>query len=66
MGEGPPWEEGQPTYFPYPYDCRKFIECTNGVPIVHNCAPLTVWDQSLLTCNHESVTSCVIVTTETP
>ncbi|XP_021959337.1 mucin-17 [Folsomia candida] len=59
----PPWEEGVPTYHPYPYDCRKFIECTNGDAVVQCCAPGTVWDQDLLVCNHEGVTPCVIVTT---
>ncbi|XP_021959384.1 uncharacterized protein LOC110855275 isoform X2 [Folsomia candida] len=63
--ECPPWE-GVPTYWPYPYDCRKFIECSNGEAIVHSCPPFTVWDQALFVCNHESVTPCLIVTTETP
>ncbi|OXA48550.1 Endochitinase [Folsomia candida] len=61
----PPWEEGVPTYLPYPYDCRKFIECSNGVPYVQCCAPSTVWDQGLSVCNHEAFTPCVIVTTTT-
>ncbi|XP_035701673.1 salivary glue protein Sgs-3-like [Folsomia candida] len=60
MVDCPPWEDGAPTY---PYNCRKFIVCTNGNPIVPCCPPFTVWDQNLLVCNHESVTPCVIVTT---
>ncbi|OXA46836.1 Salivary glue protein Sgs-3 [Folsomia candida] len=59
----PSWEEGVPTYLPFPYDCRKFIVCTNGYPIVQCCPPSTVWNQDLLVCDHESWTPCVIVTT---
>ncbi|OXA47795.1 hypothetical protein Fcan01_17085 [Folsomia candida] len=62
----PSWEDGIPTYLPFPYDCRKFVVCTNGYPIVYDCPPFTVWDQDLLTCNHEGITPCVIVTTESP
>lgn len=62
----PTWEEGMPTYFPYPHDCRKFIVCTNGHPILQCCAPGTVWDNDASICNHESVTPCVTVTTPGP
>ncbi|XP_035701257.1 integumentary mucin C.1-like, partial [Folsomia candida] len=59
----PQWEGGIPTYHPFAYDCRKFIQCTNGYPVVHCCAPGTVWDQGLHTCNHAANSPCVIVTT---
>lgn len=62
----PGWEEGTPTYWPFPYDCRRFIECTNGFAKVQCCPTGTVWDQDLTVCNHESFTPCMTVTTGAP
>ncbi|XP_035711097.1 integumentary mucin C.1-like [Folsomia candida] len=61
----PKWEP-LPTYHPYPYDCKKFLECSNGVAVGQCCSPGTVWDQSMLVCNHEGSTPCVIFTTPPP
>jgi hypothetical protein len=38
------------TYFPYPPDCTKFYQCTNGFAQLMPCAPATMWSQALLTC----------------
>ncbi|XP_042234427.1 peritrophin-1-like isoform X2 [Homarus americanus] len=46
-------------YFQHPTDCRKFIQCAAYGPQEMPCAPGTVWDQNLLTCNHENSTQCV-------
>ena len=51
-------------YYPHPTDCTKFIQCTPYGPQEMPCAAGTRWDQSLLTCNHESVTECVTGTYE--
>ncbi|CAL8097357.1 unnamed protein product [Orchesella dallaii] len=61
--ECPGHEDGLPTYFPYPYDCSKYFECTNGAARCIQCAVGTVWDQDLLVCNHEASTPCNIITT---
>ncbi|KAF2356445.1 Chitin binding domain, partial [Trinorchestia longiramus] len=46
-------------YYPHPTDCAKFIQCAPYGPQEMPCAPGTVWDQRLLTCNHEYATECV-------
>ncbi|XP_018026015.1 hornerin isoform X2 [Hyalella azteca] len=46
-------------YYPHPTDCTKFIQCTPYGPQEMPCGAGTRWDQSILTCNHESVTQCV-------
>lgn len=51
-----------PSYFPFPYDCKKFIICTNGVPVVECCPEGTVWNQNLEVCDHDI--ECVILTTQ--
>lgn len=35
--------EGIPTYLPYPYDCTRFIVCTNGEPEAECCPVGTRW-----------------------
>ncbi|XP_069997704.1 mucin-5AC [Penaeus vannamei] len=50
----------QGQYHPHPSDCHMFIQCTPYGPQEMPCAPGTVWDQDLLTCNHEATTPCVI------
>ncbi|CAL8092057.1 unnamed protein product [Orchesella dallaii] len=59
----PPDGTGDATYFPFPYDCTKYFECTNGDARCIQCPVETVWDQDLLTCNHESSSACVTATT---
>ncbi|XP_042234429.1 uncharacterized protein PB18E9.04c-like [Homarus americanus] len=46
-------------YFQHPTDCHKFIQCAPYGPQEMPCAPGTVWDQNLLTCNHQHSTQCV-------
>lgn len=46
-------------YFQHPTDCRKFIQCAPYGPQEMPCAAGTVWDQNMLTCNHEQSTACV-------
>merc|ERR1712212_379155 len=46
-------------YWPHPTDCHMFIQCAPYGPQEMPCAPGTVWDQSILTCNHQATTPCV-------
>jgi hypothetical protein len=39
-------------YVPYPGDCFKFIQCSNGFEIVHKCPANLVFDSSLNVCNY--------------
>ncbi|XP_042889196.1 balbiani ring protein 3-like isoform X1 [Penaeus japonicus] len=46
-------------YWQHPSDCRKFIQCAPYGPQEMPCGEGTVWDQNLLTCNHEWATQCL-------
>ncbi|XP_063861437.1 mucin-2-like [Scylla paramamosain] len=50
---------GGQQYFPHPTDCRKFIQCAPYGPQEMPCAEGTIWNQWLLTCDHEDITPCV-------
>jgi len=58
----PPHEE-DPTFMPYPYDCRKYFQCSNGQAICMQCAAGTVWNQNLRVCDDETQYPCDIITT---
>merc|ERR1712002_590477 len=45
-------------YLQHPSDCTKFIQCAPTGPEVHSCPRTTIWDQTLLTCNHDSSIAC--------
>ena len=46
-------------YLQHPTDCTKFIQCAPYGPQEMSCSAGTRWDQTILTCNHESATECV-------
>ncbi|XP_063611351.1 uncharacterized protein LOC134785035 [Penaeus indicus] len=46
-------------YWQHPSDCRKFIQCAPYGPQEMPCGKGTVWDQNLLTCNHEWAIQCL-------
>ncbi|XP_047472859.1 uncharacterized protein LOC125027766 [Penaeus chinensis] len=46
-------------YWQHPTDCHKFIQCAPYGPQEMPCGEGTVWDQNLLTCNHEWATQCL-------
>ena len=43
---------------PHYTDCSKFINCNNGIEIVMDCAPGTLFDVKSNICNHPYVTTC--------
>ncbi|KAG0700419.1 Peritrophin-1 [Chionoecetes opilio] len=49
---------GGQQYFPHPTNCRMFIQCAPYGPQPMPCGNDTIWDQRLLTCNHEDITPC--------
>jgi len=61
-GDCPSWEP-EVTYYPYPYDCRKYFQCSNGEAICMKCDNVTVWNQVKHVCDMEVDIGCVIVTT---
>ena len=44
---------------PYPYDCRKFYECRDGIATVVACDFHFVFDPSWNWCNDPSLVNCV-------
>ncbi|CAH1175825.1 unnamed protein product [Phaedon cochleariae] len=51
-------DSGSAVFYPYPYDCAKFYECAQGKKILKDCAPGTLWDVTLNTCNDEYRVTC--------
>ena len=47
------------TYFAHLTDCKKFIQCDNGYPVVKDCAAGTAWSNPITTCDFiANVPSC--------
>ncbi|XP_056641952.1 probable chitinase 10 [Diorhabda sublineata] len=46
-------------YFPYPYDCSKYYECSNGKAMLMDCPPGEVWNNEVQTCDWPYNTDCV-------
>ena len=46
-------------YHRHPTNCAWFIQCAPYGPQEMPCGPGTIWDQDILTCNHESITKCI-------
>ncbi|XP_065562656.1 peritrophin-1-like [Artemia franciscana] len=50
--ECPEVDGDYPVYFPYPGDCERFIQCTNGWENYFNCPSGLVFDTNLNVCNY--------------
>lgn len=37
--------------YPHPYDCRKFLMCTNGKTHIQDCGPGTAWNRAMEVCD---------------
>ena len=48
-----------PMYLPYPKDCSKFCQCSNGVAYEHDCPPGLYFDDNLDVCNYPDKVSSV-------
>ncbi|XP_075162252.1 tequila isoform X2 [Haematobia irritans] len=44
--------------YPHPYDCTKFVMCTNGVAHVQSCGPGTAWDKVMEVCDFKEKVNC--------
>ncbi|ESP00986.1 hypothetical protein LOTGIDRAFT_140112 [Lottia gigantea] len=45
-------------FYPDSNDCAYYYLCSGGIPHHIMCPTGTLWDQSVLTCNHASVAEC--------
>lgn len=52
-------EEGDPIFFPDPYNCSCYYECSiEGVPIHQNCPPGLEWSQEKHVCDWPINANC--------
>lgn len=51
----PPQSNGR---YAHPYDCTKFIMCSNGIPHVQNCGPGTAWNKAMEVCDFKDKVDC--------
>ncbi|CAL4121813.1 unnamed protein product [Meganyctiphanes norvegica] len=51
------WPHGQ-QYWPHPYNCHMFIQCSSSGPQEMICPQGTAWSQYILTCDHKHNTDC--------
>ncbi|CAH1098827.1 unnamed protein product [Psylliodes chrysocephalus] len=54
------------TYYPYPYDCSKFYECSNGKPVIMQCKDDLVWNNAIKTCDRTYNVDCCKCLSITP
>lgn len=50
-------------YFPYIYDCSKYYECSNGVPVLMDCPKGEFWNIKLNNCDWPQNVDCSYVVT---
>jgi len=51
------WGWGNGNFY-HPYDCSKYIQCSNGVTQVMQCPAGLFWDVSLKTCSANAINAC--------
>jgi len=51
-----PWDV--PEYHANPYDCKSFYQCSNGVPYLHRCPSILVFNPNLNVCDWPSNYQC--------
>ncbi|XP_039962936.1 uncharacterized protein LOC120776390 isoform X3 [Bactrocera tryoni] len=50
--------EGATGIYPHPSDCRKFLNCDNGITNIQDCGPGTAWNAKLETCDFIKNVDC--------
>ncbi|XP_054086294.1 uncharacterized protein LOC105212916 isoform X2 [Zeugodacus cucurbitae] len=50
--------EGATGLYPHPLDCRKFLNCANGITNIQDCGPGTAWNAKLETCDFIKNVDC--------
>ncbi|XP_005178873.1 uncharacterized protein LOC101896627 isoform X4 [Musca domestica] len=45
--------------YPHPYDCTKFLQCSNGITYIQDCGPGTGFDSNLKVCDYKEKIHCV-------
>ncbi|XP_065361312.1 uncharacterized protein LOC135954976 isoform X3 [Calliphora vicina] len=51
----PPGASGR---LPHPYDCTKFLMCSNGETHVQDCGPGTAWNKAMEVCDFKDKVDC--------
>ncbi|XP_068207718.1 uncharacterized protein [Palaemon carinicauda] len=54
----PALDPATPVYYPDPYDCSSYCECSDGIAWKFYCAPPTLYDETLKICNWEHLVDC--------
>lgn len=44
--------------YPHPYDCTKFLQCSNGETYTQDCGPGTGFDSVRLLCDYKHKVKC--------
>ncbi|XP_061402940.1 uncharacterized protein LOC133338851 [Musca vetustissima] len=44
--------------YPHPYDCTKFVMCSNGVAHIQSCGPGTAWNRAMEVCDFMDKVNC--------
>lgn len=44
--------------YPHPYDCTKFVICSNGVAHIQSCGPGTAWNKAMEVCDYKDKVDC--------
>lgn len=44
--------------YAHPYDCEKFLQCSNGETFIQNCGPGTGFDSVRLVCDYKEKVQC--------
>ncbi|CAG9863438.1 unnamed protein product [Phyllotreta striolata] len=45
-------------YYPYPYDCQKYYECSNGKAVLMSCPGVLDWNDKIKTCDQPENVDC--------
>lgn len=53
-------------YYPFPYDCSKYIECYHGMEEVHDCPEGLWFNSAQKRCVDYTISNCGIYTTSPP
>lgn len=51
----PPGASGR---YPHPFDCTKFLMCSNGEAHVQDCGPGTAWNKAMEVCDFKDKVDC--------
>nr|QAX32945.1 peritrophic matrix protein C3 [Diabrotica virgifera virgifera] len=54
----PDCKDGKNTYYPYPYDCKKFYECLDSIRYILSCPGDFLWNEKLNKCDDKDTVDC--------